>query len=148
MKVKDILRIKGSALYTVQVDQLVTDAVESMVHHDIGSVVVVEKGRIVGLLTFREILQVLASGAGSVPEKLSVADVMQNTPLTCSLETSLDEVRQIMLAKHARYLPVLEGDVLMGVISFYDVAKAVVDSQNLENSLLKAYIRDWPDERQ
>jgi hypothetical protein len=43
-------------------------------------------------------------------------------------------------------MPVVEHKVLMGVISFYDVAKAVVDSQNFENQMLKAYIRDWPSE--
>jgi CBS domain-containing protein len=56
----------------------------------------------------------------------------------------LDEVRRLMLQRHARYLPVLEQRTLMGVISFYDVAKAVVDSQDFENRMLKAYIRDWP----
>ncbi len=64
--------------------------------------------------------------------------------MTCSPETDLDEVRRLMLECHARYLPVMDGAMLMGVISFYDVAKAVVDSQNFENKMLKAYIRDWP----
>jgi hypothetical protein len=50
-----------------------------------------------------------------------------------------------MLERHARYMPVLDQSTLMGVISLYDVAKAVVDSQNFENQMLKAYIRDWPD---
>jgi CBS domain-containing protein len=43
-----------------------------------------------------------------------------------------------------RYLPVMESNTLMGVISFYDVAKAVVEAQSFENTMLKAYIRDWP----
>jgi CBS domain-containing protein len=50
-----------------------------------------------------------------------------------------------MLEHHARYMPVMDDQMLMGVISFYDVAKAVVDSQDFENKMLKAYIRDWPD---
>jgi CBS domain-containing protein len=66
--------------------------------------------------------------------------------LICTLETDMDEVRRMMLNHHARYLPVIDRQQLQGVISFYDVAKAVVDSQNFENRLLKAYIRDWPDE--
>jgi hypothetical protein len=56
----------------------------------------------------------------------------------------MDEVRRMMLDRHARYMPVMDKRMLMGVISFYDVAKAVVDSQNFENKMLKAYIRDWP----
>jgi CBS domain-containing protein len=55
-------------------------------------------------------------------------------------------VRRMMLEHHARYLPVMENRTLMGVISFYDVAKAVVEEQTFENRMLKAYIRDWPED--
>ncbi|MGE8574604.1 MAG: CBS domain-containing protein, partial [Burkholderia contaminans] len=55
------------------------------------------------------------------------------------------EVRRMMLERHARYMPVLDKKVLMGVISFYDVAKTVVEAQSFENRMLKAYIRDWPE---
>jgi hypothetical protein len=51
----------------------------------------------------------------------------------------------MMLLRHARYMPVLDRNVLMGVVSFYDVAKTVVDAQDFENRMLKAYIRDWPE---
>ena len=71
---------------------------------------------------------------------------MDDHPVTCTLETELDEIRRIMLGRHARYMPVMDKRMLMGVIRFYDVAKAVVDSQNFENQMLKAYIRDWPGE--
>jgi CBS domain-containing protein len=73
-----------------------------------------------------------------------VRKAMDDHPLTCTSETELDEVRRMMLERHARYMPVMDRRMLMGVISFYDVAKAVVDSQNFENRMLKAYIRDWP----
>ena len=73
-----------------------------------------------------------------------VRSVMDDAPLTCTPATELDEVRRMMLGRHARYMPVLSEKTLMGVVSFYDVAKAVVDSQDFENRMLKAYIRDWP----
>ncbi len=92
MKVADILRVKGSTLFTVQPDEPLSRATQTMADKDIGSLVV------------------------------------------------------MLLESHARYMPVVEHKVLMGVISFYDVAKAVVDSQNFENQMLKAYIRDWPSE--
>ena len=69
---------------------------------------------------------------------------MDDAPLTCTPDTEIDEVRRMMLGRHARYMPVMSEQTLMGVISFYDVAKAVVDSQDFENRMLKAYIRDWP----
>ena len=146
MKVSDILRLKGNTLYTVTPDERLAQAVQIMAEHDIGSLVVMEYGDLVGMLTFREINQVLARHGGSVGSML-VRSAMDDAPLTCTLETDMDEVRRMMLGCHARYMPVMESRMLMGVISFYDVAKAVVDSQNFENQLLKAYIRDWPEEK-
>ena len=52
----------------------------------------------------------------------------------------------MMVDHHARYLPVIDKQMLQGVISFYDVAKTVVDRQDFENRMLKAYIKDWPEE--
>ena len=120
------------------------DAVRSMAEKDIGSLVVMEHGDLVGMLTFREVIQTVVKKGGALGT-YSVRSSMDDAPLTCTMETDLDEVRRMMLERHARYLPVLDQRVLMGVVSFYDVAKAVVDSQNFENKMLKAYISDWPD---
>ena len=144
MKVIDILRLKGNTLYTVTPETTVNQAVHIMAEHDIGSLVVIAYSELVGMLTFREVIGVLAHNHGTV-EQVKVGKVMDEQPLTCTPETELDEVRRMMLNRHARYLPVLENKVLMGVISFYDVAKAVVDAQGFENTMLKAYIRDWPE---
>ena len=143
MKVSDILRVKGSTLYTVAPDEPLTRAIDIMAEKDIGSLVVMEHGDLVGMLTFREVIQCIVANkhaAGSIV----VRTAMDDHPLTCTLETELDEIRRMMLERHARYMPVMDQRMLMGVISFYDVAKAVVDSQNFENRMLKAYIRDWP----
>ena len=88
-------------------------------------------------------IQAIVKNGGHVGDT-TVRGAMDDHPLTCSPETELDEVRRMMLERHARYMPVMSNRMLMGVISFYDVAKTVVDSQNFENKMLKAYIRDWP----
>ena len=129
--------------YTVGPDQLLTSAMLTMAELDIGSLVVMEHGDLVGMLTFREVISALANSGGSVGTT-HVRKVMDDAPLTCTPETNMDEVRRMMLQRHARYMPVMDQRTLMGVISFYDVAKAVVDSQDFENRMLKAYIRDWP----
>ena len=116
-----------------------------MAERDIGSLIVMSHERVVGILTFREVIQAAVNNGGSF-EGLSVYRSMNPGPLICTPETELDEVRRMMLGHHARYMPVMDKRMLMGVVSFYDVAKAVVDSQNFENKLLKAYIRDWPQE--
>jgi CBS domain-containing protein len=145
MKVSDILRVKGGTLFTVSPEQPLAQAVVTMAEHDIGSLVVMEYGHLVGMLTFREVIQAVVRNGGTVGTTI-VRTVMDDAPLTCTPATEIDEVRRMMLGRHARYLPVMDGSTLMGVISFYDVAKAVVDSQDFENRMLKAYIRDWPAE--
>ena len=145
MKVSDILRVKGNTLFTVHPDEPLARAVDAMAEKDIGSLVVMEHGDLVGMLTFREVIQTIVKNGGGVGTLL-VRTAMDDHPLTCTTETDMDEVRRMMLDRHARYMPVMDKRMLMGVISFYDVAKAVVDSQNFENQMLKAYIRDWPAE--
>lgn len=145
MKVADILRVKGNTLFTVPPEQPLADAVRTMSEMDIGSLVVMEHGDLVGMLTFREVIQAVVRNGGGVGATI-VRTVMDDAPLTCTPETDMDEVRRMMLQRHARYMPVLDRRTLMGVVSFYDVAKAVVDSQDFENRMLKAYIRDWPAE--
>ncbi len=143
MKVSDILRVKGNTLYTVSPGQPLAEAVQTMADNDIGSLVVMEYGDLVGMLTFREVIAAVVRNGGSVGT-LTVRTVMDDAPLTCTPGTEIDEVRRMMLGRHARYMPALDGKTLMGVVSFYDVAKAVVDGQDFENRMLKAYIRDWP----
>ena len=143
MKVSDILRVKGGTLFTASPDQPLAQAVSTMAERDIGSLVVMDHGELTGVLTFREVIQAIVGNAGSLGT-LSVGAVMDDHPLTCTPDTEIDEVRRMMLGRHARYMPVMTERTLRGVISFYDVARAVVDGQDFENRMLKAYIRDWP----
>ena len=138
MRVRDILRLKGNVLYTITPEDSLADAAQVMSDKDIGSLVVMSHERVVGMLTFREVIQAAVKNGGSFAG-LSVYRSMDPGPLICTLETELDEVRRMILR-------VIDNRQLMGVISFYDVAKAVVDAQDFENQMLKAYIRDWPEE--
>ncbi len=143
MKVSDIMRVKGHALFTVSPETPLQQALATMAENDIGSAVVMQQGSLVGMLTFREIIATLHSK----PEAwraLPVQSLMDKEPAILAPETELKEVLQAMLGSHARYIPVMDGKVLLGVISFYDVAKAVVESESFENEQLKAYIQDWP----
>ncbi len=147
MRVSDILKVKGNTLFTVTPETALSQAVDTMAEHDIGSLVVMEFGELVGMLTFREIILTLKRNGGGVGTT-TIRTVMDDHPITCTPETDVNEVRRMMLEHHVRYLPVMENRTLMGVISFYDVAKAVVEEQSFENRMLKAYIRDWPEEGQ
>ena len=145
MKVSDILRVKGGTLFPADPEESLMHATQMMSEKDLGSLVVIDRGAVVGMLTFREVIQAIVKNQGSIGSTV-VRAAMDSAPLVCTPETELDEVRRMMPERHARYMPVMTEGMLMGVISFYDVAKAVVDSQNFENKMLKAYIRDWPSE--
>jgi CBS domain-containing protein len=151
MKVSEILKVKGSTLFTVTPETMLSDAVIVMAEHDIGSLVVMSRGRLVGMLTFREVLRVLArrqqehrTGPTPPVAEIVVSEVMDAAPTVAAPDMAVNDLRRLMLENHQRYIPVMEGTVLMGVISFHDVAKAVLEAQSFENRLLKAYIRDWP----
>ena len=145
MKVSEILNIKGNTLYTASPDDFLYEAITKMVELDIGSLVVLEKGKLVGMLTFREILGAIHRNGGKVADqKVDVAYARK--PLVLSPEMNVFEMRQQMLDTHTRYVPVMDGELLMGVLSLFDVAKSMIQAQKLENEMLKAYIRDWPEE--
>jgi CBS domain-containing protein len=146
MQVRQILDIKGTVLYTISPDKKLAEAVAVMSEQDVGSLVCFEGGRMVGMLTFREVVRTLhAEGAawGGIP----IRDVMVKNPRTADPFMDVDQLRRLMISEHMRYLPVMDGYTLLGVISFHDVAKAVLEEQTFENRMLKAYIRDWPAEQ-
>ena len=153
MKVSKILELKGTTLFTMSPQDSLANAVMVMAEHDIGSIVVMAQGRLAGMLTFREVIRILAkrqseNRIGPTPpiSSFTIAEVMNPQPTVVHPDMDVDTLRKLMVDSHERYLPVMEGELLMGVISFHDVAKAVLDKQSFENKMLKDYIRDWPQE--
>jgi len=144
MQVSEILKVKGNALFTIAPDGRLSEAVSVMAEHNMGSLVVMEKGRMVGMLTFREILQALDKGRGALGEA-RVGEIMERDPVTASPGMEVNDLRRTMIDSGARYLPVMERDRLIGVVSFRDVAKAVLEEQDFENRMLKGYIKNWPE---
>ncbi len=145
MLVSEILRIKGNVLFTAAPQSTALQAVEVMAENDIGSLVVMDHGRMAGMLTFAEVLNALAERRGTLGD-LRIDAIYERAPLTATPHLDVQQLRRVMLERHARYVPVLEGDTLLGVVSFHDVAKAVYEEQSFENRMLKSYIKNWPDE--
>jgi len=143
MQVKEILRVKGNRLLTIEPAGRAVDAVRTMSEQNLGSLVVLDQGRMVGMLTFREILQSLAQRSGAIGD-VRVGDIMVRDPVTAAPDMEVNDLRRTMLDSGARYLPVLQDGKLIGVISFRDVAKAVLEEQDFENKMLKGYIKNWP----
>ena len=145
MLIRDILTLKGGTIYSIEASGRLTTAVELMVLHDVGSLVVTEDARMVGMLTFREVLKAVNAGSGSLADS-QARDVMASDPVCGSPADTIDDLRELMTRHHVRYLPVKDGERLVGVVSFHDVAKAVIMETRMENRLLRRYIESEPAE--
>jgi CBS domain-containing protein len=150
MQVSEVLRVKGNRLVTVPPETSLDDCAMAMAEHDIGSLVVMNGAAFVGIVTFREVLRVLARRrieqriASSPGADVAVRDVMIPSPYLATPTMDVNELRLMMIEHRQRYLPVMEGDLLLGVISFHDVAKAVLEENGFQNRMQRSYIRDWP----
>ncbi len=147
MQIRDILGMKGGTIFSIAPEGRLATAVDLMVSNDIGSLVVMRDGVMVGMLTFREVLQELNVRAGNLGDARA-GDVMNAAPISGASSDSVDHARETMTANHVRYLPILDKDELLGVISFHDIAKAVIKQADFENRLLKRYIKHWPEEQE
>ena len=143
MQVKEILRVKGNRLITAEPGGRAVDAVKTMAEQNLGSLVVLDQGRMAGMLTFHELLAALAKRGGALGD-VKVSEIMVGDPVTATPEMEVNDLRRTMLDTGARYLPVMQDGKLLGVISFRDVAKAVLEEQDFENKMLKGYIKNWP----
>ena len=143
MLVSEILRIKGTTLYTTSPDAPVMDAVKVMAQNDIGSLVVMDHGKMAGIVTFAEVLRALDDRGGTLGD-VKISAITERNPLTAAPSIDVNELRRTMLERHARYVPVMDSTTLLGVVSFHDVAKAVLEEQSFENQMLKSYIQDSP----
>lgn len=151
MKVIDILKSKKRMPLTVGSSTLLSQCVITMADEDVGSLVVMDDNSLVGLLTFREVILILAQRqkelrCGPTPPvaELQVRDVMNATPICTTPNVELNDLRGLMIDHHQRYIPVLDKSELIGVLSFHDVARSVFAEQESENKMLKHYIGDWP----
>lgn len=145
MQVRHILELKGETVFRIGPDDTLSEAVRVMVAEDSGSLVVIRGETVVGMLTFREVLAELNRRGGSLGDA-RVSDIQLGLPVATSPDDTVDALRQRMIDHHVRYLPVMEGDRLLGVLSFRDVARAVIKQTNFENRLLKSYIKNWPED--
>jgi CBS domain-containing protein len=143
MLIRDILSFKGGAIFSIESSAALAHDVNLMVQHDIGSLVATDRDRMAGLITFREVLRAIDRSGGDAAHVL-VRDVMVTDPVCGRPTDTIDDLREVMTRHHVRYLPVKQGDELLGIVSFHDVAKAIIKETSMENRLLKRYIEGAP----
>jgi CBS domain-containing protein len=144
LRVHDVLALKGHAIYTIAPSETLKKAIDALVTHDVGSLLVVEKGYLTGLLTFREVLKALHE-SDSIATR-TVRDCMLTDFYIANPNDSISHVAEELLQRKVRYVPVVEADSIYGIISFHDIQKSELEERHFENQLLKRYIKNWPED--
>ncbi len=140
MKVKDILKDKGSEVATIGAEETVCDAVKTLVEKNIGSLLVLdEKGGITGIITERDILKQCNKCLESFKE-IKIKDVMTKNLIVASPDDDLDYVENIMIQNRIRHLPIISNKKLAGIISIGDLINVLRGECQVENRYLKNYI--------
>ncbi|HKJ67688.1 MAG TPA: CBS domain-containing protein [bacterium] len=140
MLVNDILRKKESTLYTTTPDTPLLDAIHQLNEHNIGALLVLETGKLAGIISERDVLHAVGKKDGGLG-KMQVRDIMTTDLITCDPFANLDKVMVLMTEKRIRHLPVLEKGKLTGLISIGDVVKGRLREIESEAQDLKDYIR-------
>lgn len=137
--VRSILRMKGSTTLSVERSVPLRDALTTMMDNNVGSLLVIDHGRLVGLLTEREFARAVAAGGEAALAGVA-GDVMTQDVLFVSPETTVDECMALMTDKRTRHLPVFEGDDLVGIVSIGDVVKQMIEDKEFVIEQLERYI--------
>lgn len=139
MRISDVLRSKGADVITTDPDRTLLEVVRTLVRHDIGATVVVEKGRPVGIVSERDILRLTARAHDALATTRAEA-LMTRDLVTASPEDDLDLVMNLMTNHRVRHLPILEDERLVGIVSIGDVVNRLRSESEENNRHLMAYI--------
>lgn len=140
MKIRDILADKGTRVVTVTSDVTVHAAVQVLVEHNIGAVVVVDESDISGILSERDILRLSADEPANLSSR-SVRDVMTKDVVTGGPDEEIGHVMELMTHHRIRHLPVVEDNRLTGILSIGDVVNALLSEVEGENRYMRDYIQ-------
>jgi CBS domain-containing protein len=135
----DILRHKGRAVHSVRPTDTVLTALSTMAEHDVGAVLVVEGGEIVGVLSERDYARKVAL-VGRTSRDSPVSAIMTTEVVSVAPQRTIEECMALMTERRVRHLPVIENRRVVGVISIGDLVKAMIDEQEFTIRELKSYI--------
>jgi CBS domain-containing protein len=141
--VKEILRDKGNAVWSVGPDTTVYDALALMAEKNIGAVLVMENDTPLGILSERDYARKVAL-QGKATDDTPAREIMTDRIICVRPEETVEECMALMTDKHIRHLPVLEDDRLIGIISIGDVVKATISEKEFLIEQLEHYVRGTP----
>lgn len=137
--VRHLLEAKAPEIFAVGPDAPVLDAVRQMAEKHVGALLVMDAGQLVGIISERDYARkVVLQGRAS--SDTPVRDIMTSQLITVSSTDTTDHCMQLVTERRIRHLPVVDGEVVMGVVSIGDLVKAVIEDQQLELAQLQRYI--------
>ena len=139
MRIADVLRRKGSVVATVGPTATVADLISELAAHNVGALPVVDDGRLIGIVSERDVVRRLHAGGPALLEA-PVGDIMTTEVTTCSPGDDVTDLAAVMTARRFRHLPVLVNGELSGIVSIGDLVKARIDQLEAERAQLQRYI--------
>ncbi len=139
MKLRSILRGKEQVVHSISPTDTLGSAVDKLVSNNCGALIVLENGRMAGIISERDVLRACAEL--KAPLDATVADRMTTELVTATPDDDVEHVMGLMTNHRIRHLPILDGEDLAGVISIGDIVKSQYDELSRENQLLKKYIQ-------
>ncbi|MUL43001.1 CBS domain-containing protein [Streptomonospora sp. PA3] len=139
MLIAEILRGKGSGVVAVSPEESVAGLLARLARHNIGAVVVMRDGRVVGVASERDIVRALQERGAALLEA-PVSDIMTADVVTCATEDTDDTLTVVMTENRIRHVPVLDGEELVGIVSIGDVVKSRISQLEQDRRQLEAYI--------
>ena len=137
--VKQVIEKKANTIFSVRSSDTVEDVLMLMREHRVRAILVVDDGVLAGIVSQGDCaIKVLLPNNN--PKQVAVSKIMTVKPLTVTLSNSLEECMAIMVHKHIRHLPVLEGAKVVGVISVGDLVKSIIEHQGSQIKFLETYI--------
>ena len=136
MMIKNILASKGDAVITIGVFESVSDAMDTMVEHNIAALVVTDGAKVLGVISERNILKAISDGGVSILNA-PVGHLVTDRLVTISPEETTRRVMQLMTHSRIRHLPVLENGRLAGIVSVGDIVKYRLEELELESNVLR-----------
>jgi len=137
--ISGLLKIKGATVWSISPSTTTIDALKVLKEKDIGALLVLENGKIVGIISERDFVRRIAKSGDCIIEA-PVSDYMTTNVFSISPEKTILDCMHFMTEKHIRHLPVVENEILLGMISIGDVVKSVIDNQETTIKQMEDYI--------
>ena len=139
LTVKDLLRMKGNEVWSISPDTSTLDAMRSLADKHVGAMLVMEAGKVVGIISERDFVYRVAEDS-RLDLNTPIRDYMTTKVYIVAPETSIEECMKTMTDRRIRHLPVFKGDTLVGLVSIGDVVKGIISEQTSTIDSLENYI--------